>query len=173
VKNSIFHDTGILRPEYGEGIYIGGWTKDGLSRDFGVTDNQVLHNHFGPNVRAEGVDVKEGADRTLIRGNFFDGTGTAYINYQTTSLIAVIANSVTIDSNYMQNGDPHGVSFLKPAGTMSGNNATANTIDLRDIHNYGVNAYGFQFQLGTAGGATVRCDNVMRSGKLSNVACTP
>ena len=44
--------------------------------DFRNTDNQILTNRFGPNVRSEGIDLKEGADRTIVRGNAFDGTGS-------------------------------------------------------------------------------------------------
>jgi hypothetical protein len=176
VKNSLFHDTGILYPQYGEGIYIGGKNRDGTTLDFGATDNQVLNNHFGPNVRADGVDVKEGADHTLIRGNFFDGTGSVYTPNNSNALISVIASYTTIDSNFMQYGKPQGVAWIKGVGTPAGNVATRNTIDLRDIHQAerGTEVpYGFQFQFGTPGTALVNCNNVMLSGLLSNRPCTP
>ncbi len=173
VSNSWIHDTGIQTPQFGEGVYVGGKTQDGLGLDYSATGNQVLNNHFGPNVRAEGVDVKEGADSTFIRGNFFDGTGAVFINYATVSLINVVANYVTIDSNYLQYGDPEGVSFVQGVGTMTGNVATSNTIDLQNIHNYTGQVVGFQFQAGTVGGAIVSCNNVMVSGILSNRPCAP
>jgi hypothetical protein len=180
IKNSWFHDTGILNPQYGEGIYVGGRAPNGPAIDYGVTDNQVLNSRFGPNVRAEGVGVKEGADRTIIRGNFFDGSGTVYVGGgATTSLIEVVASGVVIDSNLMQYGNPMGVTFVRPStGTMSGNIATRNTIDLQDIHQAERGTlvpYGFQFQSGTTDpmGAVVSCNNIMVSGLLSNRPCTP
>jgi hypothetical protein len=171
VMNSQFHDTGILSPQYGEGIYIGTYA----TPTSGVTDNQILNNHFGPNVRAEGVDVKEGSDRTLIRGNVFDGTGSVYVVNQTQSLIQVAANAVTIDSNYMRFGNPHGVTFVKGLGTMAGNVVTGNTMDLQNIHGYGMPIFGINHFAGTTdpSAVTVSCNNVMVSGTLSNRACTP
>jgi hypothetical protein len=179
IKNSLFHDTGIRIQEYGEGIYIGFSGSAEFPLDFGVTDNQVLNNHFGPNVRAEAIDVKEGADRTLIRGNFIDGTGSVFIPGASTSLIQVLASGVTIDSNFMQYGKPMAVTFVRPQTvTMSGNIVTRNTIDLQDIHEAERGTlvpYGFQFQAGTVDpmGGVVNCNNVMVSGILSNRPCTP
>jgi hypothetical protein len=176
IQNSIFHDTGIEAPEYGEGVYIGGSGNPGYPLDFGVTDNQLLNNHFGPNVRAEGVDLKEGADRTLIRGNFFDGTGTVF---GSGALIGVIANGVIIDSNFMQYGSPQVVAFRMPVTrVMTGNLATRNTIDLEDqfrAQRGTAIPYGFQFQVGTVDpiGAVIACNNVMLNGLLSNRPCTP
>jgi hypothetical protein len=178
IKNSWFHDTGTRSPQYGEGIYIGGWDRDGVSLDTRATDNQVLNNHFGPNVRADAVDVKEGANRTVIRGNRFDGTGSVYIIGANEALISVVANGVMIDSNFMQHGKIHGVSFVRPSGVMSGNSATNNTIDLRDDfqdQRGAILPYGFQFQAGTTDpmGAVINCNNVMVTGTLSNRSCTP
>ena len=33
IRNSWFHDTGTRSPQYGEGIYIGGWDRDGVTLD--------------------------------------------------------------------------------------------------------------------------------------------
>jgi trimeric autotransporter adhesin len=182
LKNSLVHDTGILHPQWGEGVYVGGKNNDG-SFDL-ATYNEVLNNHFGPNVRAEEVDVKEGADHTTIRGNFFDGTGMVYINYATVSVVAIVGNYATIDANYIQVGNPEGVSFIKGVGTMVGNVATRNTMDLQPNRTgmpwasaYAPDAIaGFQFQSPELySGATVSCDNVMISGRLSTKVpiCTP
>ena len=99
IKNSLFHDTGIQTPQYGEAIYIGNSGDPGSPLDFEVTDNQILHNHFGPNVRAEAVDLKEGADRTIVRGNYIDGTGAVF-STGTKTLVAILANDVVVDSNF-------------------------------------------------------------------------
>jgi len=166
ISHSIFHDSGISNGQYGEGVYIG---NSGVL-DFKVTDNQILTNHFGPNVRAEAIDLKEGADRTIIRGNYIDGTG-AYYYSGTGTLVALKSSGVVIDSNYMQIGMYQAVAFEAPiASVMSGNVATNNRIDLRNSI-----GYGFQFQAGTVNpmGAVISCNNVMVSGLLSNRPCTP
>jgi hypothetical protein len=175
IKNSLIHDTGILRPYWGEGIYIGNSGDPGFPLDFGVTDNQVLNNHFGPNVRSAAVILCVGADRTLIQGNVIDGTGTEWVPGQgSNSLVSIYASSVTIDSNFIQYGSPRAVTFYAPSvGTMSGNVATRNTINLQNIHNVTFPVVGFQFTRGTVGGAAVSCNNVMLSGKLSDQPCSP
>jgi hypothetical protein len=182
LKNSRVHDTGILHAQYGEGVYVGGKNSDG-SFDL-ATYNQVLNNHFGPNVRAEDVDVKEGADHATIRGNYFDATGMVYINYATVSVVAIVGNYATIDANTFHLGNPEGVSFIQGKGTMVGNVATNNTMDLQP-NRTGMpwaSAYapaaiaGFQYQSKTLWpGATTRCNNVMISGRLSTKVpiCTP
>ena len=74
IKNSLFHDTGILAPSTARGSTSADRMQDGVTLDVGATDNQVLNNHFGPNVRADAVDVKEGCGphpdpRELLRRN--------------------------------------------------------------------------------------------------------
>ena len=168
LKNSLIHDTGLSNGQYAEGIYIGN-SGESAPLDFGVTDNQIVDNHFGPNVRAEAIDLKEGADRTVISGNYIDGTGAFYYS-GTGTLVAVKSSGVLIDSNYMQVGMQQAVAFEAPvASVMSGNVASRNRIDLR------TSGYGFQFQAGTVSpmGAIIKCDNVMISGQLSNRSCTP
>lgn len=168
IENSNIHDTGISNGQYGEGIYVSSSGENG-ALDFTVTDNQILNNHFGPNVRAEAIDLKEGADRTIIRGNYIDGTGAFYYS-GTGTLIAVKGSGVIIDSNYMQYGMHNAVEFEQTArSTMHGNIATNNKIDLK------TSGYGFQFDAGTVNpmGAIIKCNNVMVSGALSNRPCTP
>jgi hypothetical protein len=176
IRNSWFHDTGTLHPKYGEAIYVGNSGDPGSPLDFRVTDNRIVSNRFGPNVRAEAIDLKEGADRTLVWGNFIDGRG-AVLNGNDGMLIAVLANNVIIEANTIQYGAPQAVAFKKPSTRkMSGNVATRNRIDLRDqfrSQRGSVQPYGFQFQAGTVNpmGAVVWCDNVMVTGSLSNRPC--
>ena len=168
IENSLIHDTGLSNGQYAEGIYIGN-SGESAPLDFGVTDNQILNNHFGPYVRAEAIDAKEGSDRTIIRGNYIDGTGAFYYS-GTGTLVAIKSSGVIIDSNYFQQGMNQAVAFEAPvASVMTGNFATNNKIDLRTT------GYGFQFQAGTVSpmGAVISCNNVMLSGQLSNRPCTP
>jgi hypothetical protein len=80
IRNSRIRDTGLVRPGFGEGVYIGSassnWACHGDSSGADRSDRvRVLDNRIGPNVAAEHVDVKEGTFGGVIRGNRFDGTG--------------------------------------------------------------------------------------------------
>jgi hypothetical protein len=178
IQNCTFFDTGYYIPNYGEAIYIGNSGDPGYPLDFGVTDNQILTNHFGPNVRAEAIDLKEGADRTIIRGNFISGIGAVFYA-GTKTLVAVLGNDTIIDNNYMEYGAPMAVTLKAPTTRLlAGNIATLNQIDLRDqfqAQRGTETPYGFQFQAGTTNpaGAIIYCNNTMITGLLSNRACTP
>ena len=168
IRDSYIHHTGTSGQPYGEGVYVGGLMPDG-SIDRGSRGNRILNNRF-TNIWTESVDIKGGADSTLVQGNNIDGSGTQFFNYNAVSLIAVVSSYNIIDSNYMRYGSPHAVAYFAWE-TMRGNTAMGNTIDLQNIHNYpGV---GFSFTSGSVGGGTVKCNNVMISGGLSNVSCTP
>lgn len=69
------YDTGVTKPQFGEGIYIGSdrsvWTTYNSSVDYTVVQNSVI----GPNVRAEAFDVKEGSTETIIQNNEIYGKG--------------------------------------------------------------------------------------------------
>jgi len=177
IQNSRFHDTGILHPYWGEAIYVGNSGDTNFPLQFTNTDNQILGNKFGPNVRSQAVDVKEGSDRTVIRGNDIDGTGTEMWRSEgSVSLIDVIASYVTIEGNSLRYGAPQGVSFYAPKTvTMTGNVARNNTIDLANIHNVTDRPfYAFNLTASTTGGRVlVKCDNKVTNGTFSNVACSP
>ena len=69
-------NTGIIKPGFGEGIYIGSdkKTHDGtFSPD--ANNNTIENCIIGPNVAAEGIDVKEGTINTIIRNNTFSARG--------------------------------------------------------------------------------------------------
>ena len=82
IKNSTVTDTGKEEPGYGEGVYLGSatsnWECYGANggKDPDASDYvQVLDNKIGPNVAAEGVDIKEGTHDGVVSGNTLDGTG--------------------------------------------------------------------------------------------------
>ncbi len=60
IKNSWFHHSGQVNPQYGEAIYVG---NSGATApvQYTNTDNQILNNTFGPSIHAEGIDLKEGS----------------------------------------------------------------------------------------------------------------
>ena len=83
IQNSVISHTGLTDPGYGEGVYIGAAYSNWVN--IAAPDlshrNKVLNNHFGPNIAAEAVDIKEGTQNGVISGNTFDGTGMTGENF--------------------------------------------------------------------------------------------
>jgi Bacterial Ig domain/Secretion system C-terminal sorting domain len=74
------YNTGLGQPGFGEGIYIG---SDGSQHDTyrpKCDFNTVQNCRIGPNVAAEGIDLKEGTYRTVIRNNVFSAQGISGVN---------------------------------------------------------------------------------------------
>lgn len=103
IKNSVIHDTGKDKPQYGEGIYFGSaksnWKKYGENGGPDRSDrNQAIDNTLGPNVSAEHIDIKEGTEGGVVRGNRFDAHGISGENYAD-SWLDVKGNGYRIQSN--------------------------------------------------------------------------
>ncbi|WP_163513448.1 right-handed parallel beta-helix repeat-containing protein [Fodinicola acaciae] len=86
ISDSSVRDTGRKQPQFGEGIYLGSakshWDDYGENGGPDRSDrNQVIGNQLGPNIRAEAIDIKEGTQDGVIRGNSFDGHGISGQNY--------------------------------------------------------------------------------------------
>ncbi len=82
LRDSTISHTGLVQAGYGEGVYLGSansnWACHGNSGGVDRSDRiQVLHNHIGPAVAAESIDIKEGTADGVIRGNTFDGQGVS------------------------------------------------------------------------------------------------
>ena len=141
IQNSSFHDTGTgIHPEYGEGIYISNSGDPGYPLDYTCVYNQILNNHFGPNVRSMAIILSQGADHTTIQNNSIDGTGAAFVaGYR--SLIASYGNYTLIDNNSMIWGKPDGITWYAGSRTIVGNVISNNTIDLRDQFTFTANPF--------------------------------
>jgi hypothetical protein len=105
IQNSVIHDTGLEEPQYGEAIYFGSaesnWPEFGEDGGEGPDRsdrNQALNNTIGPNVTAEHVDIKEGTEGGVVRGNTFDGDGISGENYAD-SWMDVKGRDYLIESN--------------------------------------------------------------------------
>ncbi|XP_021949952.1 uncharacterized protein LOC110847331 [Folsomia candida] len=81
VQNCEIYDTGITRPGYGEGVYIGqDYSKWASPNEPDKCDrNIVRNNRIGP-CGGENIDIKEGSCCGLIEGNTFDGRGMSFVN---------------------------------------------------------------------------------------------
>ncbi|WP_235680199.1 right-handed parallel beta-helix repeat-containing protein [Paenibacillus albicereus] len=96
IESSWIHDTGLSGPGYGEGVYVG--SAEGASYDQNVHDTVISGVRFGPNIRAEHVDIKERTLRTIVENCIFDGTGISGANYAD-SFIDVKGNDAVIRGN--------------------------------------------------------------------------
>ncbi|MFJ9429717.1 right-handed parallel beta-helix repeat-containing protein [Streptomyces sp. NPDC101490] len=94
LRNSRIYDTGNDGRGMGEGVYVG--TANDLTDR---SDNaQILDNVIGPDVRGEGVDIKEGTTGARIVGNAFDGRGLTGANFDD-SWVDVKGNNVLVENN--------------------------------------------------------------------------
>jgi hypothetical protein len=161
--NQIF-STGRSSAQWGEAVYVGSDPSNrsmhcGSSSD-ATTGNQIIGNQFGPSVRGEDIDVKPGADGTLIQDNVSDGTGKSFISGYAESFYVVRANDVRVLDNRASNAPRHGF------WNHSGSRVTyhGNVINLGSGSGYGFRSDG-------GSGHVVGCDNTVTGGSFSNVSC--
>jgi hypothetical protein len=150
IQNSVIHDTGLEEPEYGEAIYFGSavnnWPEHGEDGGEGPDRsdrNQALNNTLGPNVTAEHIDIKEGTEGGIVRGNTFDGDGISGANYAD-SWMDVKGNGYLIASNtgtfggegeFVDGYQTH----IRVDGWGCGNTFRANDSDLGGAEGYAIN----------------------------------
>lgn len=104
VKSCYIHDTGLVKPGYGEGVYIGS-AKSNDNFDHDCDHNKVIGCTF-KNVAAEHVDVKEYTTDTEISGCIFYGDGMAGEN-SAGSFIDLKGNDCYVHDNIgYRNGNP-------------------------------------------------------------------
>ncbi|MDB5799749.1 MAG: hypothetical protein JWL63_688 [Rhodocyclales bacterium] len=108
IQNSTIYNTGLVQPDFGEGVYLGS-AKSNWASIMGNANtpdpshrNTVLNNTIGPNVSAEGIDVKEGTNSGLIKGNTFIATGISGQN-SGDSVIDMKGDNYTVDGNIVTN----------------------------------------------------------------------
>jgi len=99
LKSSTISHTGLKQPGYGEGLYFGSAVSNWVDGKPDKSNrNKAINNHFGPNIAAEAIDIKEGTEGGLIDGNTFDGTGMSGEN-SADSWIDVKGDDYTISNN--------------------------------------------------------------------------
>ncbi len=79
-ENCFIHDTGLVSPAYGEGIYIGS-SKSTSGYGYKCDYNTIRGCSIGPNVAAEHIDIKEYTTGTIVENCIFDGIGMSGENY--------------------------------------------------------------------------------------------
>ena len=77
VVGNVVRDTGLRKPKYGEGIYIGSaesnWCRQTDCRP-DRSDRNVIEANDIAGTTAESVDIKEGTSDGVLRDNVFDGS---------------------------------------------------------------------------------------------------
>lgn len=171
LRNSRVYNTGLLNPEYGEGVYIGSWNGHWDQNSGGGPDrsdyNQVVGNVFGPDVRAEHVEAKEGTTGGQIQGNTFDGRGMVRSQSWIDSWVVVTGNEYQVTSNSGTVSIAHGFKTERQLeGWGERNLFEGNVADVQ------ASGYGFQIRT-SAPGNVVRCANDVRnaSSGFANVSC--
>lgn len=109
LRNSYVHDTGVDKPQFGEGVYVGSagsnWSKyecvDSIERQDQGADNTervLVEDNVFEDVTAEGADLKEGTDSGIVRGNVFRRVGTSGEN-SADSAVDVKGNGWVVEDN--------------------------------------------------------------------------
>lgn len=167
VTGNTISDTGLRKPKFGEGIYIGTAESNWCDiSDCGPdrSDGNTIENNVVSATTAESVDIKEGTSSGVLRGNSFDGAGIV----EADSWVDVKGNDWVIESNIGENSPLDGFQtheILDGWGT--GNVFRANTAV--------VNGPGFGFSLTPLRDNVVECSNQTSSAGegLANTDCTP
>jgi endoglucanase len=124
LKNCRISNVGVKQPGFGEAIYIGSDQKQHGIYNPSCNNNTVEGCTIGPDVRAEGIDVKEGTLNTIIRNNTFSGSGISGENSADAfvdtkgGLIFIYGNTFNIDGS---NVIASGIDFQQRRGDKSGN----------------------------------------------------
>ena len=96
IKNCYIHDTGLVTPAYGEGIYIGS-SKSTTGFDY-KCDNNVIEGCVFRDIAAEHIDIKEFTTGQEISRCTFYGDGISGENYAG-SFIDIAGNDCYVHDN--------------------------------------------------------------------------
>jgi hypothetical protein len=168
VRGNLVHDTGLRKAKYGEGVYVGSahsnWCQHSGCKPDRSDRNKIVGNRIGPDVTAEGVDLKEGTSSGLVSGNAFFGRDMTGAD----SWVDVKGNAWRVLANRGSLSPQDGFQVhVEASGWGRGNRIEGNTGDLGPGGEYGVRVDD------DAAGTVVGCDNrVGGAGKgLSNIPC--
>ncbi|MCL9664539.1 right-handed parallel beta-helix repeat-containing protein [Curtobacterium albidum] len=161
--------TGLRKPQFGEGIYIGSsksnWCKVSECRE-DRSDRNVVTGNTVADTAAENVDIKEGTTGGTLSDNSFDGVGMQGENHAD-SWVDVKGNGWTITGNRGVRSPLDGFQTHELlSGWGTDNTFTDNRVDLG-------NTDGVAFAFRPVEGNTVSCDNtVVGSNEFSTTTCT-
>ncbi len=172
VRGNEIYDTGVWNAEWGEGVYVGSYNGHWAQNSGGQPDssdyNRVLDNQFGPDVRAEHIDVKEGTKRGLIQGNHFDGRGMVRSQTWVDSWVEIKGNEYTVTGNTGAVSLRDGFQAYEALSGWGWNNTFSDNVA-------DVQSTGYGFRVDNNRGHVVRCSNQVTNAASGawNIACTP
>jgi hypothetical protein len=165
VLNNTISDTGLRKPKFGEGIYIGtaesNWC-DVSDCEPDNSDRNLIEGNTISGTTSESVDIKEGTTGGILRGNTFDGAGMT----EADSWVDVKGNGWSIEGNTGTHSAADGFQtheILDGWGT--DNVFRGNTANL--------DGSGIGFSLKPERDNVVTCDNTVsgQGAELTNVDC--
>ena len=160
--------TGLGRAFFGEGVYIGSalenWCAISSCGPDRSDDYRVLDSTFGPGIGSQNIDVKEGTQGGLIKGNTFSGVGTIDSN----AWVQIKGNHWTIEGNHGSVSSDAGMQVLNLAPGWGRNNSFGDNVLVGPARGYAI-----WIQDGALDN-TVRCSNTASSFRagMTNVSCT-
>ena len=123
VQNCKIYNCGVNSPGYGEGIYVG--TDKGQHSTYAPNcDNNTIEGcNFGPNIKAECIDIKEGTQYTIVRNCTFTALGISNINSADAFMDIKGGNTFVYNNTFNADNEPNLAScidFQQRTGTNSG-----------------------------------------------------
>jgi len=163
-------NTGMKDPTSAEGIFLG--SIDTSWPDMNTPDacdgTKILSNVFGPGIKTEHIDIKEGTQGGEIRGNTFDGTGLLGANFED-SWVSVNGSGYLFAENTGTTAPKDGFQIRSSNPAWGHNNVFEKNVAK-------VNGPGYGFLVDSSSmGTVIKCDNMVEGAAmgLSNVMCTP
>ena len=167
VAGNTVSNTGLVTPEYGEGIYIGNHPDNWCSQnncDPDKSDRNLIADNTISDTAAEAIDAKEGSSNGRIVGNLIDSSGTTSADRR----IVIRGNGWFVADNKGSGGsvtDDIRVDAPPLPGYGTGNIIVRNSAALSSASGYAVRVN----QKGNFVGCTT---NAKTGGKaLTNIAC--
>jgi hypothetical protein len=169
VSGNTVRDTGLRKPKFGEGIYVGSaesnWCKITDCRP-DRSDRNLIEGNDVSGTTAESVDIKEGTTGGILRGNTFDGKAMV----ESDSWVDVKGNGWTIEGNTGKHTSTDGFQVHEVHDGWGQDNVFTGNTAVVDGDGIGINVAGPR---SIRESTEVRCDNVAdgAGGGLSNVKC--
>lgn len=169
VIGNTVRDTGLRKPQFGEGVYIG--TAESNWCDLtdcapDRSDRNVVEGNTISGTTAEAVDVKEGTSNGVLRGNRFDGSDMV----EADSWVDVKGNDWLIEGNSGTGTTEDGFQVHEVVDGWGQGTVFRDNASVVEAGGYGINVAGPRTIRETT---SVECSNTAEAAGsgLSNVTC--
>jgi nitrous oxidase accessory protein NosD len=169
ITGNTVRDTGLRKPKYGEGIYVGSaesnWCQVSACQP-DRSDRNLIEGNDIAGTTAEPVDIKEGTTGGTLRGNHFDGAAMV----ESDSWVDVKGNGWTIEGNTGAHTPADGFQVHQVLDGWGQDNVFIGNTAVVDGGGFGINIAAPQAIRETT---QVQCDNVAQGAGsgLTNVDC--